>query len=145
MGPFSSPDPQMQTDPQCLMSDLAHCIDGVVHAVLASGDGLPLAASDEVSEERAANLAAASAALTNLATGAAQQFEAGSVRAFLVTMSLGHVLILPTDVGSMALQVNSACDIHSLIDQARTMNVQSLQAFRPPRANSCPSSQGGVR
>ncbi|WP_231972873.1 roadblock/LC7 domain-containing protein, partial [Mycobacterium sp. E3305] len=64
-----------------LVTRFAREVPGVAHALLVSVDGLPIAASEHLPRERADQLAAVASGLASLATGAAQLFEGGQVRA----------------------------------------------------------------
>src|SRR5207302_993860 len=62
-----------------LVSKFAREVSGVAHALLVSVDGLPIAASERLSRERADQLAAVASGLASLSTGAAQLFDGGPV------------------------------------------------------------------
>lgn len=123
-----------QTSPRVdlrgLLSELVNHVEMLAHAVVASEDGHPLAASAEVSVSDAAMLAAVSAAVTSTALAAAVQFEAGAVHTVTVRMQRGQLTLLSTSGGSLALQTQSRCDVTWLINQTKPV----LAALNLPRS-----------
>ena len=83
-----------------LVSNFAREVPGVSHAVLVSVDGLLIAASEHLPQERADQLAAVSSGLASLATGAAQLFEGGQVLQSVVEMENGYLLLMRVGDGS---------------------------------------------
>ena len=95
-----------------LVSRFAREVPGVAHAVLVSADGLLVAASEHLPQERADQLAAVSSGLASLATGAAQLFEGGQVLQSVVEMQNGYLLLMRVGDGShLATLASSSCDI----------------------------------
>jgi X-X-X-Leu-X-X-Gly heptad repeat protein len=81
-----------------LVSNFAREVPGVSHAVLVSVDGLLIAASEHLPEERADQLAAVSSGLASLASGAAQLFDGGQVLQSVVEMENGYLLLMRVGV-----------------------------------------------
>jgi uncharacterized protein len=95
-----------------LVSNFAREVPGVSHAVLVSVDGLLIAASEHLPQERADQLAAVSSGLASLATGAAQLFEGGQVLQSVVEMENGYLLLMRVGDGShLATLATTSCDI----------------------------------
>jgi uncharacterized protein len=95
-----------------LVSNFAREVPGVTHAVLVSVDGLLIAASEHLPQERADQLAAVSSGLASLATGAAQLFEGGQVLQSVVEMENGYLLLMRVGDGShLATLATTSCDI----------------------------------
>lgn len=111
---------QERRTPDRVLTDFVNEVTEVAHAVMASSDGLPLATSPALPGQQE-NLAAASAALTSMATGVAYQFEAGSVHAIVVTMTRGQLLLIPVNNNSIAVQVRPKVEISALVKRIRLM------------------------
>jgi hypothetical protein len=95
-----------------LVSNFAREVPGVSHAVLVSVDGLLIAASEHLPQERADQLAAVSSGLASLATGAAQLFDGGEVLQSVVEMENGYLLLMRVGDGShLATLAATSCDI----------------------------------
>jgi X-X-X-Leu-X-X-Gly heptad repeat protein len=95
-----------------LVSNFAREVPGVSHAVLVSVDGLLIAASEHLPQERADQLAAVSSGLASLATGAAQLFDGGEVLQSVVEMENGYLLLMRVGDGShLATLAVTSCDI----------------------------------
>ena len=94
------------------MTNFARDVPGVSHAVLVSVDGLMVAASEHLPQERADQLAAVSSGLASLASGAAQLFDGGRVLQSVVEMENGYLLLMRVGDGShLATLAGPACDI----------------------------------
>ena len=95
-----------------LVSNFARGVPGVSHAVLVSVDGLLIAASEHLPQERADQLAAVSSGLASLASGAAQLFDGGQVLQSVVEMENGYLLLMRVGDGShLATLAATSCDI----------------------------------
>jgi uncharacterized protein len=95
-----------------LVSNFARDVPGVSHAVLVSADGLLVAASEHLPQERADQLAAVSSGLASLSAGAAQLFEGGQVLQSVVEMQNGYLLLMRVGDGShLATLASTSCDI----------------------------------
>jgi len=95
-----------------LVSNFTREVSGVSHAVLVSVDGLLIAASEHLPQERADQLAAVSSGLASLATGAAQLFDGGQVLQSVVEMENGYLLLMRVGDGShLATLAATSCDI----------------------------------
>jgi uncharacterized protein len=95
-----------------LVSNFAREVSGVAHAILVSVDGLLVAASEHLPQERADQLAAVSSGLASLANGAAQLFDGGQVLQSVVEMQNGYLLLMQVGDGShLATLASTSCDI----------------------------------
>ena len=135
-----------------LVSNFAREVPGVSHAVLVSVDGLLIAASEHLPQERADQLAAVSSGLASLATGAAQLFDGGEVLQSVVEMENGYLLLMRVGDGShLATLAATSCDIGQIgyemaVLVERVGNV--VQSTRrtpseysaPPRSASSPTA-----
>ncbi|WP_024802205.1 roadblock/LC7 domain-containing protein [Nocardia sp. BMG51109] len=87
-------------------------VPGVSHAVLVSTDGLLQATSPNLPTDRAEQLAAVTAGLASLSTGAAQLFSGGKVMQSIVDMQRGYLLVMSVGNGShLAVLANKQHDI----------------------------------
>jgi predicted regulator of Ras-like GTPase activity (Roadblock/LC7/MglB family) len=95
-----------------LVSKFARDVPGVSHAVLVSVDGLLIAASEHLPQERADQLAAVASGLASLAGGAARLFDGGQVLQSVVEMQNGYLLLMQIGDGShLATLATTSCDI----------------------------------
>src|ERR1700737_1177908 len=83
-----------------LLSNFARAAPGGSHAGVVSVDGLLIAASEPLPQERADQLAAVSSGLASLATGAAQLFDGGQVLQSVVEMENGYLLLMRAGDGA---------------------------------------------
>lgn len=87
-------------------------VPAVVHAAVASADGLPLAVSRSLPRDRADQLAALTSGLTSLAQGVARIFDAGTVAQMVVAMDHGVLMLMSVRGGSvLAVLAESECDM----------------------------------
>ncbi|MTD55806.1 roadblock/LC7 domain-containing protein [Amycolatopsis pithecellobii] len=116
-----------------LINDFAERVPGVAHGVVVSADGLLIAASDSLPEDRADQLAAVACGLVSLTDGAAQCFDAGNVNETIVEMDAGTMLLMSISDGScFAVLADSSDDIGQiayemalLVDRVgRTLSLQ---------------------
>ena len=75
-------------------------VPSAAHAVLVSADGLLMAKSFSLPDERAEQVAAVSSGLASLAVGAARLFEGGSVMQTIVEMEMGFLMLMSVGDGS---------------------------------------------
>lgn len=95
-----------------LINDFTGRVPGVVHTVAVSADGLLLANSNDLPNDRADQLAAVVCGLISLTDGAAQCFEAGNVNETIVEMDGGTMLLMSIGDGScLACLADPAEDI----------------------------------
>jgi len=87
---------QHQRDHQLswLLDDLVNRLGDVRHAVVLSGDGLPVAASADLDREDRERLAAIASGFHSLAKGSARSFDAGGVVSTLVELHGGFLFVV---------------------------------------------------
>jgi predicted regulator of Ras-like GTPase activity (Roadblock/LC7/MglB family) len=83
-----------------LLANMVATVDRVRHAVLLSGDGLPMAASPDMGPDEADRLAALASGVQSLARGAGQEFAAGEVRQTIIEMDLALLFIVAAGQGT---------------------------------------------
>lgn len=95
-----------------LLNSFAYQVPGVAHVVAVSADGLLLASSQDLPEERADQLAAITAGVISLTDGASRAFDGGPIRQTIIEMDGGYLFLMAVSDGS-ALAVLSArsCDV----------------------------------
>lgn len=85
---------------------------GVAHAIAVSSDGLLLAASGNLPEDRAEQLAAIAAGTASLADGSARLLNAGQVVQTVVEMEVGLLFLMAIGDGScLAVLAPRGCDV----------------------------------
>jgi predicted regulator of Ras-like GTPase activity (Roadblock/LC7/MglB family) len=83
-----------------LLANMVATVDRVRHAVLLSGDGLPMAASPDMSPDEVDRLAALASGVQSLARGAGQELAAGQVRQTIIEMDLTLLFIVAAGQGT---------------------------------------------
>lgn len=84
-----------------LISAFTDRVPGVTHAVVVSSDGLLVAVSEHLPRDGADQLAAVSAGLLSIASGAAQIFDGDVVKQTVVEMGRGYFLVMAIRDGSV--------------------------------------------
>lgn len=99
-----------------LLTAFADDVAGVTHAVLVSVDGLLMAVTPGLPNERANQLAAITSGLSSLAAGASDLlFDGGVVRQSVVHMRNGYLLLMAVGDGScLATLASRGCDIRQI-------------------------------
>ena len=95
-----------------LLGDFVQKTAGVLHAVVVSGDGLRMAASGGVDPRLNDQLAAASAGLMSLSSGAAALLHLGPTTQTIVEMAGGHLFLTAISQHSvLAVVADLSCDM----------------------------------
>jgi len=111
---------------------------GVAHAIAVSSDGLPLAASGDLPEERAEQLAAIAAGTTSLADGGARLLEGGRVVQTVIEMEVGLLFLMSISDGScLAVLAPKGCDVGK-IGYEMTLLVDRVGAVLVPDKRPVP-------
>jgi uncharacterized protein len=117
-----------------LVTDFTTRVADVAHAVVISADGVPLALSDGIPATHAGQLAAITAGLTSLMTGASRIFEGGDAIQALVEMEGGLLLVKAiSDGSSLAILAAPECDT-DLVAYEMTLLVEAVGEVLTPRA-----------
>lgn len=139
--------PPHTRDLSWLLVDFAERVPGVAHAVLVSSDGLLLAASGDLSADRADQLAAVTSGLASIAAGAARVFDHDVVKQTVVEMGRGFYLTMSVRDGSLlaALAGHDAdigmvgYEMARLVEQVGDMLTPALRtASQPERVAGTP-------
>jgi uncharacterized protein len=95
-----------------LVNNFVTEVPGVTHAIVVSADGLLLIASDELTDERAQQLAAVASGARSLAETSARLFDLGASKQTIVRMELGYLFVMAISDGScLAVLARSGCDM----------------------------------
>ena len=95
-----------------VVSKFADEVPSAAHAILVSADGLLMAKSFSLPDERAEQVAAVSSGLASLAVGAARLFEGGAVLQTVIEMQNGYLLLMSVGDGShLAVLTEDSADI----------------------------------
>jgi predicted regulator of Ras-like GTPase activity (Roadblock/LC7/MglB family) len=104
--------PGAMRDMAWLLNNFADQIGGVAHVVAVSADGLLLAASLGLPEERADQLAAIAAGVVSLTQGTSRYFNGGNVLQTIIEMDGGYLFLMSISDGScLAVLASRTCDV----------------------------------
>lgn len=128
-----------------LVTDFADRVTGVAHSIVVSADGLLLAASARLPQDRAEQLAAVASGLSSLTNGAATCFEAGQVTETIVEMERGTLIQMGINDGS-CLTVLAAphCDM-GLVAYEMAMLVERVGQILTPELRSQLNGRDGAQ
>jgi len=95
-----------------LVTKFVNDVPDTAHSILVSADGLLMAASASIPDDRAEQVAAVSSGLASLAVGAARLFDGGAVLQTVVEMEGGFLLLMSVGDGShLAVLTQDSADI----------------------------------
>jgi predicted regulator of Ras-like GTPase activity (Roadblock/LC7/MglB family) len=83
-----------------LLDDLSSRVPDFQRAVILSRDGLPIAASDDLSRDDAEQMSAVAAAMQSLASGTGERFNVGEVRQTIIELERGLLFVMAAGEGS---------------------------------------------
>ena len=130
-------DSQQRDSLDWLVSRFAREVSGVTHAILVSGGGLLMAASEHMAGERTEQLAAVASGLASLSAGAAQLFDGGHVLQSVVEMENGYLLLMRVGDGSnLAALATQNCDVGQIGYEMAMLGERVGSADQPPRRTS---------
>ncbi|WP_019809173.1 roadblock/LC7 domain-containing protein [Saccharomonospora halophila] len=126
-----------------LLTDFVRRVPGAAHAVVVSADGLLLAASDGLPQDRAEQLSAVASGLVSLTYGAARCFEGGEVTQTVVEMEKGYLFLMSVSDGScLAVLAAPTADIGTVAYEM-TLLVDRVGQQMTPELRA--QLQGGAR
>jgi len=121
-----------------LLTDFVRATPGVLHALVVSGDGLPLATSDRLDAMLGDQLSAAASGLVSLARGAAQLLSLAPVNQTIVEMNGGYLFMTSISQGfTLAVVAQRHCDM-GLIGYEMTMLASRVGHALTPVPRSSP-------
>jgi predicted regulator of Ras-like GTPase activity (Roadblock/LC7/MglB family) len=119
-----------------LITDLAERVPTLLHALVVSSDGVPVAVSDQIEPDHLEQLAAITAGVISLAGGAARIFDGGAITQALVAMERGTLVIMTIDdESSLAVLTTAAADL-DLVAYEMTILVEQAGSISTPAARS---------
>ena len=84
-----------------LVENFEHRVQGVIHAIVVSSDGLLIAASSNLGHPTGDNVASVTSGLASLARSAATHFGWGDMRQTIVEMEAGIIIVMSIGDGSI--------------------------------------------
>lgn len=121
----SQPQPQ---DLDRLVADFTERVPAVLHAVVLSSEGLPLAGSDRMQSVDADRLCAVVSGLISLAHGAARISGYGVVTQALIAMERGTLVIMAIDDAASLAVLTTAADL-DMLAYTMTMLVEQAESL----------------
>ncbi len=116
-----------------LITDFTERVPEVLHALVVSSDGIPLAVSDRMQPDHLDQLSAIASGLISLARGAARIFDCGAVTQALVVMERSTLVIMAIDDEASLALVTTAADL-DLVAYEMTMLVEQAGRIVTPAA-----------
>ena len=124
-----------------LLNNFADNIAGVAHTVAVSADGLLLAASRALPEDRADQLAAIAAGVVSLTQGTSRYFNGGEVLQTIIEMDGGYLFLMSISDGScLAVLAARACDVGQVGYEMALLVERVGQALTPAARQSLSST-----
>ncbi|GAA3456865.1 roadblock/LC7 domain-containing protein [Dactylosporangium matsuzakiense] len=118
-----------------LLTTFTTRVDGVRHTVAVSGDGLLVAASNELAPARADQVAAMVAGIVSLAQGLSATTDSGPVERTIVEMGRSLLLVIALGGGdtlaSLAALVHPTCDVGQVAYEMSGLVTQVGAALTP--------------
>jgi uncharacterized protein len=116
-----------------LITELTERVPEVLHALVVSSDGVPVAVSDRMQPDHLERLSAITSGLISLACGATRIFDGGAVTQTLVAMERGTLVIMAIDDGSsLAVLTGAAADLELVAYEMTMLVEQARSIFTPP-------------
>ncbi len=120
-----------------LLNNFADNIAGVAHTVAVSADGLLLAASRALPEDRADQLAAIAAGVVSLTQGTSRYFNGGTVLQTIIEMDGGYLFLMSISDGScLAVLASRTCDVGQVGYEMALLVERVGQALTPAARTS---------
>jgi predicted regulator of Ras-like GTPase activity (Roadblock/LC7/MglB family) len=115
-----------------LLADFLRNTPGVVHALVVSGDGLRVAASEQVHSQLGDQLSAATSGLVSLANAVAQLVQLGSMTQTIVELTAGHLFVTQIgDGATLAVVAGRDCDMGMVGYEMTMLAAQAGHALTP--------------
>jgi uncharacterized protein len=126
-----------------LVTDFIERVPDVLHALVVSSDGVPLAVSDRVQPDHLDQLAAITSGLISLAQGAARLSDCGAVTQALVAMERGTFVVMAIDDGASLAVLTTAADL-DLVAYEMTMLAEEAGRIITPAAGGAVRDSTGT-
>jgi uncharacterized protein len=129
--------PGTMRDMGWLLNNFADQVAGVAHTVAVSADGLLLAATRALPEDRADQLAAIAAGVVSLTQGTARYFNGGGVLQTIIEMDGGYLFLMSISDGScLAVLASRTCDVGQVGYEMALLVERVGQALTPATRTS---------
>ena len=112
-----------------LLTNFADSIAGIAHVVAVSADGLLLASSRGLPEDRAEQLAAIAAGVVSLTEGTARYFNGGAVQQTIIEMEQAFLFVIAAGKGTCLAVLTSAEANVGLIAYEMAMLVRRMGKY----------------
>ena len=120
-----------------LLTSFARRVPTIVCALAVSVDGLAIAASDQIPDDQADQLAAITSGLASLTTGAAKVMSTGHVRQTVVDMDGGVLLIMAVaDRAFLAVLAQPGADLGQVGYESAVLAQRVAAALEPAVRNA---------
>lgn len=117
-----------------LLTSFARRVPSVTYALAVSVDGLTMAASDGLGQDRADQLSAITSGLASLTLGTSRCLDSGRVRQFVVDMDGGVLLVMAVaERGQLAVFAEPGCDLGQ-VGYESALLVQKVSTVLEPAA-----------
>jgi uncharacterized protein len=110
-----------------LIAAFAGRVPELLHALVVSSDGVPLAASERLRPEQQEQLSAITSGFVGLARGAVGVLDYGALTQGLVTMERGTLVIMAIDEGASLAVLTTASDL-DLVAYEMTRLVEQIRS-----------------
>jgi uncharacterized protein len=131
--------PGAMRDMGWLLNNFADQVAGVAHTVAVSADGLLLAASRALPEDRADQLAAIAAGVVSLTQGTSRYFNGGAVLQTIIEMDGGYLFLMSISDGScLAVLASRNCDVGQVGYEMALLVERVGQALTPAARSGVP-------
>ena len=127
-----------------LITEFTERVPEVLHALVVSSDGVPVAVSDQIQPDRLERLSAITSGLISLACGAGQIFDGGAVIQALVAMERGTLVIMAIDDGSTLAVLSTAAADLDLVAYEMTMLAEQAGSILTPLARGAVLDTGST-
>jgi len=125
-----------------LITAFADRVPSVAHALVVSGDGIPLAVSQGLPPDRIDQLAAVASGLTSLVQGASRIFEGGPVTQTVVEMRHGVLIVMSVTGGStLAVLAAADCDMGLVGYETAPLADRTWRSLTPEPRVEAPSQE----
>jgi uncharacterized protein len=126
-----------------LINGFTERVPHVLHALVASPDGVPVAVSDRIQADHLEMLSAITSGLISLAHGAGRILDAGAVTQALVAMERGTLVIMSINDGpSLAVLATAAADLDLVAYEMTMLLEQAGRIFTPPAREAVRGTDG---
>ncbi len=133
--------PGAMHDMSWLLNNFADQLPGIAHVVAVSADGLLLAASRLLPEDRADQLAAIAAGVVSLTQGTSRYFNGGEVLQTIIEMDGGYLFLMSISDGScLAVLASRSCDVGQVGYEMALLVERVGQALTPAARQSVSSA-----